>query len=175
MKTFICQQCSTKVVIKNKRDFRTKFCSHSCSATYNNLKRDRKWSEIKCLYCLKIGNNYGGKSKFCSIECAGAYRSKQLIQDWIEGKESGSQKNGGLKGSIRTYLILKENKSCSLCGWNKINPITQKSPLEVDHIDGDAFNNRPENLRILCPNCHSLTSTYKALNKSTRTNRPTKI
>jgi hypothetical protein len=33
-------------------------------------------------------------------------------------------------------------------------------PLELDHIDGDRMNNRIENLRLLCPNCHALTDTY---------------
>ncbi|MFW5895280.1 MAG: HNH endonuclease [archaeon] len=36
--------------------------------------------------------------------------------------------------------------------------------LEIEHIDGNAKNNREENLDLICPNCHSLTSTYKALN-----------
>lgn len=37
--------------------------------------------------------------------------------------------------------------------------------MQIDHIDGDYKNCRPENLRILCPNCHSLTPTFGALNK----------
>lgn len=38
-------------------------------------------------------------------------------------------------------------------------------PLHVDHEDGDPTNNTESNLRALCPNCHSLTSTYGALNR----------
>ena len=57
-----------------------------------------------------------------------------------------------------------DNK-CSSCGWNQINPFTNKIPLEIDHIDGNCENTKPENLRVLCPNCHSLTSTFRALNK----------
>lgn len=38
-------------------------------------------------------------------------------------------------------------------------------PLEVEHIDGDATNNSEENLTLLCPNCHSLTRTYRGANK----------
>jgi hypothetical protein len=38
--------------------------------------------------------------------------------------------------------------------------------LEIDHIDGKCFNNTLENMRFLCPNCHSQTDTYKAKNKS---------
>jgi hypothetical protein len=55
---------------------------------------------------------------------------------------------------------------CSICKikeWNNI-PIS----LEVDHIDGDTFNNAISNLRILCPNCHSQTPTFRGRNKKLR-------
>ena len=52
-----------------------------------------------------------------------------------------------------------------VCGWKELNPITTKCPIELDHIDGNSENNKMENLRLLCPNCHSLQSTYKGLNR----------
>lgn len=45
------------------------------------------------------------------------------------------------------------------------NPYSGTIPLEIDHIDGDYTNNSEDNLQLLCPNCHSLTSTYKGANK----------
>lgn len=42
-------------------------------------------------------------------------------------------------------------------------------PLEVEHIDGDSTNNKEYNLTLLCPNCHSLTKTYRGLNKGNGT------
>jgi 5-methylcytosine-specific restriction endonuclease McrA len=37
-------------------------------------------------------------------------------------------------------------------------------PLELDHINGDSSNNNLDNLRLLCPNCHALTPTYRGKN-----------
>ena len=56
----------------------------------------------------------------------------------------------------------KENR-CDECGiedWNG-KPLT----MELDHIDGDRTNHKEKNLRMLCPNCHAQTETYRAKNK----------
>ncbi|MFH0912528.1 MAG: HNH endonuclease signature motif containing protein [Patescibacteria group bacterium] len=52
---------------------------------------------------------------------------------------------------------------CEQCGWAKCSA-TGHLPLELDHINGDRHDNRIKNLRILCPNCHSLTETYRGKN-----------
>jgi Zn finger protein HypA/HybF involved in hydrogenase expression len=51
---------------------------------------------------------------------------------------------------------IKEHK-CEICGI--VEWMGSPAPLELDHIDGNHFNNEMENLRILCPNCHSQTDT----------------
>lgn len=56
--------------------------------------------------------------------------------------------------------------SCMKCGWAEVNPHTGLIPTEVNHIDGNRRNCRPENLEILCPNCHSLTPTHKGANQA---------
>jgi hypothetical protein len=56
-------------------------------------------------------------------------------------------------------------EKCTRCGWGERHPLTGKVPVEVEHIDGNWRNNAPSNLTLLCPNCHSLTSTYRALNR----------
>lgn len=55
-------------------------------------------------------------------------------------------------------------KQCSICKLDKW--LNKDITLEVDHIDGNYLNNTKENLRFVCPNCHSQTDTYK--NKNVR-------
>lgn len=56
-----------------------------------------------------------------------------------------------------------KEKKCESCGIVKW--MGRAAPLELDHIDGDRFNNAIENLRILCANCHSQTPTNSGRNR----------
>jgi hypothetical protein len=53
---------------------------------------------------------------------------------------------------------------CELCGWAQV-ATDGRIPVELDHINGDRTDNRIENLRIVCPNCHALQPTHRGLNK----------
>jgi hypothetical protein len=55
-------------------------------------------------------------------------------------------------------------KHCEECGWSKISK-DGRLPLELDHINGNPRDHRLENLRVLCPNCHSLKPTHRGRNK----------
>jgi len=163
-----CLNCGNVIKVKKGRKLsetkRKKFCSHSCAASYNNS------NGVKPKYCKNCGKELSGKKRnniYCDGNCQREYKSKQYIKRWKTGKEDGAKGKHGSRISnyIKNYLLKKANYKCTRCGWAGINSYTGKTPLEVEHIDGNYKNNKPENLTILCPNCHSLTSTYKGANK----------
>lgn len=80
------------------------------------------------------------------------------------GKVNGMRGKYQISMHIKKYIFEKYNNKCSICGWSKINPFTKTIPLEIEHKDGNFKNNSEENLILLCPNCHSLTPTYKGAN-----------
>lgn len=115
--------------------------------------------------CSNCGVQLIGKARiYCSHECQNDFQYKCRIEKWKNGELIGMDAAEGLSSWLRRYLIEKYGNKCSICGWCQINPTTGKVPVQVDHVDGDYTNNKEENLKLLCPNCHSLTPTYGALN-----------
>jgi len=70
----------------------------------------------------------------------------------------------------RLFTAGLKKPKCELCNWAQISP-DGRLPLELDHIDGNRHNNQIENLRILCPNCHSLQLTHRGANRSKLTKK----
>lgn len=187
-----CKLCGKEIIYPKNEN--RKFCSHTCSAIYNNTKRsNRALSDAKRIlgenatdediekfsvklllnkeknYCLNCGKEIeykaSEKGKFCCQQCQFDYKYKRYIKSWKEGNELGYRGVGQISAHLRRYMLEKTNCSCEICGCNWVNPKSGKPIVEIHHKDGNPYNNVESNLQVLCPNHHAMTETYKNNNK----------
>lgn len=126
-----------------------KYCSMSCAAKVNNSKfPKRKKRTCRCLNCQEETAN----KKYCNNTCQSKHRRRVSV-------------NAGTAGPTawKNFLIDTRGWSCEMCGLSSWNG--SRIPIEMDHINGDAYDNSEDNLRLLCPNCHAQTPTYKNKNR----------
>lgn len=116
--------------------------------------------ELKCKpetlnsYLEKMGISYAGNQGGKGIKSDPKYKT---AEEYVKGT------------CVKSYVLkqklirdgLREAK-CEICGLSEWlgNPI----PLELDHIDGNHYNNDLNNVRIICPNCHALQPTNSGKN-----------
>lgn len=120
-------------------------------ATFRTKSCFRIKTCINCNSTLSSETSIRNGRKYCSIKCQQDFYTIRAIKT----------NNYSLR-TVKRYLV-SVDRSCSVCHlvkWNDID-IT----LELDHIDGNHINNDLSNLRLICPNCHSQTPTYKNKNK----------
>jgi len=83
-----------------------------------------------------------------------------LTSDILDGKHP---QYGTYRLKNRLFEEGIKDASCEMCGLREWNGV--KIALELDHVNGDSHDHRLENLRVLCPNCHATTDTYRGKNK----------
>ena len=108
----------------------------------------------ECNKDFKFGSSKTGK--FCSNLCSQDNRRKREFERFLKGEVIG-------RSNLRDHLVRIHGWKCMCC--NNTEWQGKPIPLELDHIDGNAGNSLPENVRNLCPNCHAQTPTHKARNK----------
>jgi len=126
--------------------------------------RIKKKYEIICVQCGKSHITENTNGKFCNNICSAKFKHKQTYDDFLNNNDKYCEGNYTPK-YFKDFFLDEQNNRCSICG---IEPIWRNNNLVfvLDHIDGDASNNKRINLRLICPNCDSQTSTFKSKTKN---------
>jgi len=125
----------------------------------------------------KLGLKEAGGNYLCAnnrAKALGLTKDHFHGQGWNKGKTFGprrplevylSNEYGIQSYQLKNRLIKEGYKThqCEICGITEWNG--KPTPIELDHIDGNHHNNSLSNLRIVCPNCHAQTDTYRGRNK----------
>ncbi len=134
-----------------------------CSFDILNAMSAQRKQKNKCRVCGV--ETARARYVYCSNACQVEYQYQVYIENWKAGKVTGLKAIGIVSRPVKRYLRRKYEDKCFLCCWSKVNIITGQVPLVADHIDGNWQNNIESNLRLICPNCDSLSPTYANLNK----------
>ncbi len=153
--------------------------------------RKRKWTKNQLGEAVRESTSYRQVLRKIGLRQAGGNYAqiKKYIKEYGFNNNhfKGKAWNKGLKGvgtpriplnkilvknsNYQSYKLKKrlfdknlKPRYCEECGWAKISP-DGRIPLELDHINGNSKDNRLENLKILCPNCHSMKPSHRGLNR----------
>ena len=152
--------------------------------------RKRTWTDEQFINAVKNNKSIAGVLKEIGLNMTGAnYKSFKMTVTRLEldtshftgcGHLKNKNHNWGKKKDLKLVLVEKSDYTCSsslkkrlinegvlqnycsICGidtWNGLG-----ISLQLDHINGNNIDNRIENLRILCPNCHSQTNNFAGKN-----------
>jgi len=155
------------------------------------VRQKRTWSDSELTLAVKNGNSIAAIIDILGLVKGGSYKSIKAAIDRLQldtshfithgnldiaratrkvrTKEEIFIENGGYSDYkrvkeiiIRESLLPYECSNCDLIDW-----LNQPLSLQLDHKNGNRCDNRLENLRFLCPNCHSQTPNFCGRNRKT--------
>jgi hypothetical protein len=122
-----------------------------------------KKEKPKCVNCNEQYLSTDKRSKYCSKECEITYKTNKKYESYLTNQDDYCRITSIV--FLKRHILKEQNNCCQICEnknvWNKKTIV-----FILDHIDGDASNNKRENLRLVCPNCDSQLDTYKSKNKN---------
>lgn len=145
------------IAVKNSKSYRSvvhKLGLVPAGGNYDHVKRAILELKISTIHFKGQGWNKGLR-----YEIAQKIPLEALLVEG-SGVQSYRLKNKLFKAGLKY-------PQCELCGWEQ-QASDGRIPVELDHVNGNRHDNRLENLRILCPNCHSLQPTHRGKNKGVK-------
>jgi hypothetical protein len=134
-----------------------KYCSRACA---NSRVRT---AEVKKKISIGVKKNQYWNDDEWKAKIVEANKSPEKAAKVKETWKSKRDYDTAHIWSIKKWIKEERGNKCEECGITEWmgKPIS----MEVDHIDGDTTNNDISNLKVLCPNCHSLTPTWRRRKK----------
>lgn len=116
-----------------------------------------------CIVCSKESRFKHSKlNLYCSQTCQHKKQRQDIIADWLSGGKKSIWKYS-IPAWAKRYIIDQRGYACEICGISEHN--NKPLMLQIDHINSNATNNHPDNLQLICPNCHSQTDGYAGANR----------
>lgn len=135
---------------------KTKFCSRSCSASFNNSVRPKRKPEHKCIDCGKLINAKRSRCKEHYLLWIKTKESKDMtLSEAIYDKHHRSSAYALVRTRARAVAKKLGLDKCERCGYDKHVEIAHKKAVST--FEGNTLIsviNSKENLMALCPNCH---------------------
>jgi len=142
-----CKFCLAPIAYEKRQN---NFCNHACAARFHNPRKGTGLAvQLYCRFCNKPTVGIKLHCEYC------------ITKGYHYHRKSCSQLSSPT--ALRKYLLTTRKHICSVCNYSEWNG--KKIPLEVDHINGKPYDNDEANVRLICPNCHAQTPTFKARNK----------
>lgn len=169
----ICKNC------KNEHDGSYgsgRFCSSKCARGFSTKEKRNEINEkvSEKLIGRKTRNYYSIQNNIKKSKIKKEYLNISPEERWkkIKEKRDATYNKKILNAEystlsferLRKRIILEQKEKCNKCKLDKW--LGNNMPLELEHIDGNHYNNERTNLEALCPNCHSLTPTWRGRNKN---------
>lgn len=144
-----CPYCGKYVKKGNK------FCNKSHAASFNNSKfvKRKRIAWHPCLSCGKDTRN----EKYCTLQCQADFAWKAKKRKIESGTYTAITNK-----TLKKYLIEARGHICEICGLSKW--LDKAIPLVLDHINGNPYDNKLNNIRLVCGNCDMQLPTYKGKN-----------
>jgi Zn finger protein HypA/HybF involved in hydrogenase expression len=159
MKT--CKKCGNEFEpTKGLNDY----CSLKCrnSRNWSPIDKEKKSISAKQSEKVLIANRARNKETFSKMVKTRTYNNQEFILNADYSSLKFQQ--------LRKRILFEQNSKCNQCGLDEWRG--HSLVLELEHKDGNHLNNDRNNLEMICPNCHSLTDTWRGRN-SRKKNRIT--